>query len=129
MPPPLTCSGVGEGMGEGLSQTVTSAKREVKEGDALLRFARSCKQTISSAPFLSQRKEKGGYKRELFCFGFASPCACTLFESCKAERNSSPHSLYNKVKNNLKRLFFTKGSQTRNGKFNQTKFSVFKMRV
>ena len=22
-------------------------------------------------------------KKGLFCFGFASPCACTLFESCK----------------------------------------------
>gem|GEM_PF-4670387 len=108
MPPPLTCSGVGEGMGEGLSQTVTSAKREVKEGDALLRFARSCKQTVSRNPFRHPRKKrKVDTKRELFCFGFASPCACTLFESCKAERNSSPHSLYNKVKNNLKWLFFT----------------------
>ena len=53
---------------------------------------------------------RGG--RGLFCFGFASPCACTLFESCKAERNLSPHPLYNKVKNNLKRLFFTQGSST-----------------
>ncbi|WP_423902809.1 hypothetical protein [Campylobacter showae] len=44
-------------MGEGLSPTVTSAKREVKEGDALLCFARSCKQTVSRNPFLSQRKE------------------------------------------------------------------------
>ena len=34
MSPHLTCSGVGEGLGEGLSPTVTSAKREVKEGDA-----------------------------------------------------------------------------------------------
>ena len=30
----ITCSGVREGLGEGLSRTVTSAKREVKEGDA-----------------------------------------------------------------------------------------------
>ena len=47
MSPPLTCSGVGGGFcvaalaaaeqtGEGLSLAVTSAKREVKEGDALL---------------------------------------------------------------------------------------------
>ena len=35
---------------------------------------------------------KGG--GELFCFGVTSPCACTLFESCEAERNSSPHPLY-----------------------------------
>ena len=48
---------------------------------------------------------KGG----LFCFGFAS--------QLQAERNSSPHPFYNKVKNNLRRLFFTQGSQTRNAKF------------
>ena len=53
---------------------------------------------------------------ELFCFGFASQLL--------AERNLSPHPLYNKVKNNLRRLFFTKGSQTRN-----TKFSILKIRV
>ena len=58
---------------------------------------------------------------ELFCFGFASQLL--------AERNLSPRPLYNKVKNNLKRLFFTKGSQTRNAKFNQTKFGILKVRV
>ena len=58
---------------------------------------------------------------ELFCFGFAS--------QLQAERNSSPHPLYNKVKNNLKRLFFAQGGQTRNSKFNQTKFSTLKMLV
>gem|GEM_PF-4256912 len=44
---PLTCSGVREGLGEGLHPTVTSAKREVKEGGALLHFVCSCKQTVS----------------------------------------------------------------------------------
>jgi hypothetical protein len=43
--------------------------------------------------------------------------------------HSSPHPLYNKVKNNLKWLFFMQESQTRNPKFNQTKFSIFKVRV
>ena len=73
----------------------------------------------------------GGLKGvgKLFCFGFASPCACTLFESCRAERHSSPHPLYNKVKNNLKWLFFTQESQTRNPKFNQTKFSTLEIQV
>ena len=47
---PLTCSGVREGLGEGLPPTVTSAKREVKEGDALLHFVCSCKQTVSRTP-------------------------------------------------------------------------------
>ena len=47
---PLTCSGVREGLGEGLPPTVTSTKREVKEGDALLHFVCSCKQTVSSPP-------------------------------------------------------------------------------
>ena len=58
---------------------------------------------------------------ELFCFASA--------RDCNAERNLSPHPLYNKVKNNLRRLFFTKGSQTRNTKFDQTKFGILKMRV
>nr|WP_314467940.1 hypothetical protein [uncultured Campylobacter sp.] len=44
-----------------------------------------------------------------------------------AKQNSSPP--HNKAKNNLKRLFFTLGSQTRNAKFNQTKFSVLKVQV
>ena len=48
---------------------------------------------------------------------------------CEAERNLSPHPLYNKVKNNLKRLFFTQESRTCNPKFNQTKFSTLKVRV
>ena len=52
---PLTCSGAREGLGEGLPPTVTSAKREVKEGDALLHFVCSCKQTVSRTPFLSQK--------------------------------------------------------------------------
>ena len=44
--------------------------------------------------------------------------------NCKAERNLSPHPLYNKVKNNLKRLFFTQRSLACN-----TKFSILKVRV
>ena len=50
MQQPLTCSGVKEGLGEGLPPTVTSAKREVKEGDALLHFVCSRKQTVSRPP-------------------------------------------------------------------------------
>ena len=45
------------------------------------------------------------------------------------KQNLIPHPLYNKVKNNLRRLFFTKESRTCNGKFNQTKFYIFKMQV
>ena len=44
-------------------------------------------------------------------------------------RHLSPHPLYNKVKNNLKRLFFTQGSQTCNAKINQPKFNTLKVRV
>ena len=55
---------------------------------------------------------------------FTSACSCEY-----GEAKFKPQPLYNKVKNNLGRLFFTKGSQTRNGKFNQTKFSVLKIRV
>ena len=85
----------------------------------------------TSCPYEEKRRRGRGIKGggELFCFGFASPCACTLFESCRAERHSSPHPLYNKVKNNLKWLFFTQESQTRNPKFNQTKFSTLKIQV
>uniref|UniRef100_UPI002619F945 hypothetical protein n=1 Tax=uncultured Campylobacter sp. TaxID=218934 RepID=UPI002619F945 len=36
---------------------------------------------------------------------------------------------YNKVKNNLRRLFFTQGSQTRNVKFDQVKFNTLKAQV
>ena len=45
-----------------------------------------------------------------------------------AKQNSSPHPLYNKVKNNLKRLFFTQGNQTRNVKFDKTKFGIVNLR-
>jgi len=41
----------------------------------------------------------------------------------------APHPLYNKVKNNLKRLFFTQGSQTSNVKFDQVKFNTLKVQV
>ena len=60
-------------------------------------------------------------KGELFCFGFAS--------QLQSRAQFKPHSLYNKVKNNLKRLFFTQGSQTRNAKINQTRFSTLKVQV
>ena len=65
----------------------------------------------------------GGLKGVGSSFASALPC------NCRAERNLSPHPLYNKVKNNLKRLFFTQESQTRNPKFNQTKFSTLKIQV
>jgi len=44
-------------------------------------------------------------------------------------RHSSPHPLYNNVKNNLRRLLFTQGNQTRNAKFDKTKFSIVNLRV
>ncbi|WP_298790408.1 hypothetical protein, partial [uncultured Campylobacter sp.] len=45
-------------------------------------------------------------------------------------RHSSPHPLYNKVKKTTSNgCFFTQGNQTRNAKFNQTKFSALKVLV
>jgi len=80
-------------------------------GDALLRFARSCKQTVSRNPFRHPRKRESWIQK-------GSSFVSALPRNCKAEHNSNPHPFYNKVKNNLKQLFFTQGSQTRNAKFN-----------
>ena len=77
------------------------------------RFARY--ETATSCPYEEKRRRGRGIKGggELFCFGFASQLL--------AERNLSPHPLYNKVKNNLKRLFFTQRNLACSTKFNQIK--------
>ena len=90
-------------------------------GDALLRFARSCKQTVSRNPFRLPRKRERWIQKEALLLRL---CLATA-----SRAQFKPRPLYNKAKNNLKWLFFTQESQTRNAKFNQPKFSILKLRV
>ena len=63
-------------------------------------WGRKGRRFVSRNPFRHPRKRERRIQKGALCFASA--------RNCKAERNLSPRPLYNQVKNNLKRLFFTK---------------------